>query len=1157
MTQHVKPDSFVHLQVHSEYSFLQAPVRISTLLKKAKELGQNALALTDNGFMFGILDFYMEMDKENELRAVKRILGSHIYLETDGAKPSDKSSYNRITLLAENQEGYKNLIKITSETYTSEEKFQKIPAISLNFLLKHKEGLIAIAGDLASRFGRDVCGNMENRAKQFLDELCKIFDNEHLYFSLQNHLLETENQMNEFLKNYAKENCRQLVVTNNVHYISRKDAQSHTALLCMEQKQKLMEFSDDYFSTDEFYLKSAEEMYALFPNDIEALENTVKIAERCNVKIQTQGKDMALGSSFWPRFEYPLEFASEYDYLEYLVKERVTLRYTNGLNDERIMDRVQTELATIKQLNVSGYFLIIQDFINWAKQDGIPMGPGRGSAAGSIVAYILGITELDPLPYNLLFERFLNPERVSMPDIDIDVSDKDRSRLIDYVTKKYGVKNVTQLITYGRMKAKAVLWAVGRVMDMSLTDVERFAEKIPFKIEGSDKVNLTNSRERDEELNALIESTEAYKEFWKLATKLEGLISNSGTHAAALIIAPCEMTELVPIYRLAPDDVPAVQYDKHYAEEIGLLKMDILGLRNLSMIQESVKTIKETRKLDLDIDKIPLTDEKTFDVFKHGNTIGIFQFESPGMRKYLRDLKPSCLEDLIAMNALYRPGPMDNIPRFIQCKNGLEKINCYHKDLEIVLNNTYGVIVYQEQVMHIVRILAGFSFGKADILRRAMGKKDPAEMLKMQPEFMENGIKQNYSKELLQTIWETLKPFCGYAFNKSHSATYSYIAYQTAYLKANFPQEYMAAVMSVEKFDNLPMVVDECKNMGIGVLPPDVNKSRAAFSVEGKAIRWGLAQIKGCGEGVALDIEQDRKNNGKYKSFFDMVRRLNMNKIALESLAKAGALDSLPGTRAQKFASVEKALADASSWKAEKQSSQMALFGLAFEKEPALEECEEWPFLDSLMKEQKVLGVQVSAHPLDEYDAEIKGFANFDCSQDIRSKLDSNVKMGALVANINEKQTKNGGTIAIFTLQDKYDKLEGFCGEEKWKSLKGKIFEGTLVMASGKLIMSSFNYKPQLMLSSVEFLEEKVKQVKTFYIEMRADSLTPALNSEIENFFKEKKKERGASLCFYVSGNNGYKYKMEPNKCKISPTRENMKKLVSIFGTGNVQVSGE
>ncbi|MCL2282195.1 MAG: DNA polymerase III subunit alpha, partial [Fibromonadales bacterium] len=896
--------SFVHLQVHSEYSFLQAPVKIPVLLAKAKELGQNAIALTDHGFMFGILDFYMEMDKKKELQSVKRILGSHIYIKTEGAKPTDKSSYNRLTLLAENQEGYKNLAKITSETYTIPEKFQEVPAVSLEFLSQHKEGLIAIAGDLASRFGRDVCGNMENRAKQFLDELRKIFDREHLYFSLQNHFIEAETLVNDFLRNYAKENNCQLVVTNNVHYISKKDAQSLAALLCMEQKKILLEFCDDYFSSEEFYLKSAEEMHDLFPEDTEALENTVKIAERCNVKIQTR-----VGSSFWPHFECPPEFASEYDYLEYLVKERITSRYVNGLNDEKIMERVKIELDTINELKVPGYFLIIQDFINWAKRKGIPMGPGRGSAAGSIVAYILGITEMDPLPYNLLFERFLNPERVSMPDVDIDVSDKERGDLIRYVTEKYGEENVTQLITYGRMKAKAVLWAVGRVLDISRSDVGIFADKIPFRLSGGADVNLKNVRDQDEELNSLIESTDAYREFWELATKLEGLISNSGTHAAALIIAPCKMTELAPIYRLAAGDVPAVQYDKHYVEDIGLLKMDILGLKNLSLIQESVNAIKETRKLELDMNKIPFNDEKTFDVFKQGNTIGIFQFESPGMRKYLRELKPSCLEDLIAMNALYRPGPMDNIPRFIRCKHGEEKINCYHDDLEGVLGETYGVIVYQEQVMHIAKILADFSLGKADILRRAMGKKDEKEMAKMEPEFFENGLKKGYPETLLRKIWEDLKPFCGYAFNKSHSATYSYVAYQTAYLKANFPQEYMAAVMSGVKNleDEFPMHVDECKRMGIEVLQPDVNKSNNAFIVEGKAIRWGLSQIKGCGDVVANDIERERKKNGKYASLFDMVRRLHLlekvtiNKTALESLAKAGALDCLPGTRAQKF----------------------------------------------------------------------------------------------------------------------------------------------------------------------------------------------------------------------------------------------------------------
>jgi DNA polymerase-3 subunit alpha len=1162
--------NFVHLQVHSEYSFLQAPVRIPALLKKTKELKQNAIALTDHGFMFGILDFYMEMGEKKELQAVKRILGSHIYIQTDNAKPNDKSSYNRLTLLAENQNGYKNLVKIVSETYTSTDKFQEIPALSLDFLANHKEGLIAIAGDFASRFGRDVCGNMENRARQFLDSLCNIFDCEHLYFSLQNHFIEAEMLVNDFLKNYAAKNKRQLVVANNVHYLSKKDAQAHKALLCMEQKKKLAEFSSEYFESEEFYLKSADEMYELFPNDIEALENTLKIAERCDVCIKTK-----VGSAFWPRFECPSKFKSEYDYLKHLVYEKILSRYTNGIDDEKIMERVNAELKVIKERNIPGYFLIIQDFIVWAKENGIPMGPGRGSAAGSIIAYILGITELDPLPYNLLFERFLNPERPSMPDIDIDVSDVDRQKLITYITDKYGHKNVAQLVTYGRMKAKAVLWAVGRVLDMSRGDVEAFADKIPFKltpltdekgevIKNSDKVNLKNVRSRDEDFDSLIESTGEYKEFWDLAIQLENLISNSSTHAAALIIAPCKMTELVPIYRLSSEEgeVPVVQYDMHYAEEIGLLKMDILGLRNLSIIQEAVQTIEETRRQKLDINHIPLNDSKTFDLFGEGNTVGIFQFESFGMRRYLQELKPSCLEDLIAMNALYRPGPMDNIPRYIKGKSDPAAINCYHENLKLVLAETYGVIVFQEQVMQLAQILAGFSLGKADLLRRAMGKKEKKDMDAMEPEFFENGKNRGYSEPLLKKIWEDLIPFCGYAFNKSHSATYAYVAYQTAYLKANFSQEYMAAVMSVEKIENLPMIVEECKRMGIEVLSPDVNKSNSAFSVEGKAIRWGLSQIKGCGEVVARNIEQDRKKNGAFKNLFDFVRRLHLyekitiNKIALESLAKAGALDSLSGTRAQKFASVELALADASSWKIKKQSAQMSFFGDDTKEEPNLEESADWPFLDSLMKEQKVLGTQISAHPLDEYYAETKGFADIDLSDKAKmhEKMDSLVKIAALVSNLSEKPTRNNEKIAILTLQDKHDKLEAFCGTKKWESLKGKIFEGSLVLASGKLIISSFNNKPQLMVNSIDFLEDKIKQAKTFFFELHTDFFDQTQNSKIKEFFKENNKEKGASICFYAYGNNGCQYKMETNKYKISPTRENLNKLNSIFGKKAVWV---
>jgi DNA polymerase-3 subunit alpha len=1157
--------AFVHLQVHSEFSFLQAPIKIPALLAKAEKLGQNAIALTDHGFMFGILDFYM-FGREDDEPAVKRILGSHIYIQTDRANSNDKSSYNRLTLLAENQEGYKNLIKIVSEPYTTEEKYQEIPTVSLDFLLQNKEGLIAIAGDTASRFGRDVCGNMENKAKTFLDDLCKIFDKEHLYFCLQEHHIETETLVNDFLKKYAAENNRQLVVANNVHYLSKEDAITHKALVCMGQKKKLSEFDDEYFSSEEFYLKSAEEMYELFPNDIEALENTVRIAERCNVSIKTKN----VGAEFWPRFDCPKGFASEYDYLRHLVFEKIPMRYPNGIGDEKIEARVETELATIKQKNVPGYFLIIQDFILWAKNEGISIGPGRGSAAGSIVAYILGITDLDPLQYALLFERFLNPERPEMPDIDIDVSDRDRDKLIKYITEKYGKENVTQLITYGGLKPKAVLRAVGRLLDWSISDVDWYAKKIPNKlpvlnnIKDSDKINLKNVRAQDEELELKIESSNTDREFWDWAVKLEGFINHSGTHAAALIIAPCKMTELVPIYRLSAKDSPVAQYDMHYADKIGLLKMDILGLENLSIIQDTVKTIKKTRNYDLDIEHIPLNDAKTFELFGQGNTIGIFQFESPGMQRYLRELKPSHIEELINMNGLYRPGPMEHIPRYIRGKNDSSIINCYHDSLKPILMETYGVIVFQEHVMQIVQILSGFSLGKADTFRKAMGKKKEKEMAKMQPEFFDNGKARGYNEQLLKKIWEDLIPFCNYAFNKSHSATYAYVAYQTAYLKTNFSQEYMAAVMnSIDKIEKFPMFADECQRMGIEILPPDVNKSEAAFCVEKRALRWGLSQIKDCGAIVAKDIEDERKKNGKYKSLFDFVRRLHLldkitiNKRALEGLVKAGALDSMPGARSQKFASVEFALADAASWKIKKQSAQMSFFGDDTKEEPKLEESEEWSLLDSLLKEQKTLGVRLSAHPLNEYYAEIKGFADFElCDKaKINERMESVVKIGALVTAVNEKQTKNGDTIAILILQDRHDKIEAFCGAAKWKTFKEKIIEGALIIASGKLTISAFNNKPQLMLNSFEFLDKKMEQAKIFHIELRSNSLDKMLNSQIENYFKASDKEKGASLCFYVTGNKGSQYKMESNKYKIPSTRESLKKLVSIFGKNAVWVS--
>ncbi|GHV13688.1 DNA-directed DNA polymerase [Fibrobacterales bacterium] len=1164
------PD-FVHLQVHSEYSFLQSSIKIPALLKETEKLEQKAVALTDNAFMFGILDFYMDGRKKTE-PPVKRILGCHIYINTEDCKPNDRTSYHRLTLLAENEIGYKNLLKITSENYTSPEKWSELPSISLDSLKEKSEGLIAIAGDLNSRFGRDVCGDLTKRATKFLNDICNIFDEEHIYFSLQNHFLEQEEMLNDFLRNYAAKNNRQLVVTNNVHYLQRENAREHSALICMELKKKLNEYSDPYFERDEFYLKSADEMYELFPNDTAALENTIKIADRCNVYIKTN-----VGSEFWPHFPLPTEFSEEYDYLEKLVFKKVPLRYPQKkleaakLTTEQIEERVKIELDTIKKMNVPGYFLIIADLIQWAKDNDIPMGPGRGSAAGSIVAYILGITELDPLPYNLLFERFLNPERVSMPDIDIDVSDKDRQRLIDYVSGKYGRANVTQLVTYGRMKAKAVLHAVGRVMDMSLSEVEKFAKRIPFKLppDAAGKavaVNLRNVRKADAELSEMIDQTEQEQNFWALSEKLEGLISNSGTHAAAVIIAPRDMTELAPIYSLNKGDIPAIQYDKHYAEDIGLLKMDILGLRNLSMIQEAVKSIKKYRNLEVDILNVNMFDDKTFELFGQGHTVGVFQFESFGMRRYLQQLKPSRLEDLIAMNALYRPGPMEQIPQYIKCKTGQQPIDCFHDNLKSVLQETYGVIVYQEQVMRIVQILAGFSLGKADKLRRAMGKKNAKEMAEMQPEFFKNGIELGYTQELLEKIWETLLPFCDYAFNKSHSATYAFVAYQTAYLKANFPQEYMSAVMSVSPIDDLPVIVDECRRIGIEVLQPDVNKSFSAFVVdtsgrekqEGeRAIRWGLSQIKGVGEVVAEDIEKDRLKNGNYKSFFDFVRRLflfdkvTINKTALESLVKAGAFDCVAGTRAQKFAAVERALADASVWMQNKKSTQISMFGASADVEPSFEDNLKWTFMDELDKEKSVLGAQVSAHPLDEYSAEIRGFCDMNLSaESIKENLDSEEKVtvAGIVSEVNIKTSKTGDRFAIIVIQDKFGKIEAFCGAKKWEGAESKIIKDVLVIVSGKVKNSYYNNSPQLMIDSIGFLSGKIKQAKTYNIKIDVSGCP-------ENWFEEHNKENGCITRFYVEGTKGLEYLLESQKFHIPASKENLKELAEMFGKDNVWVS--
>ena len=976
--------AFVHLQTHSEFSILQASARLDDILAAAAAENAPAVALTDHGAMFGILEIQTrgkdlnKKRKEQGLPPVKTIYGCHIYVDTPSASQKDPMTFERLTLLVENEKGYYNLLRIVSYRYEDGDRWAEIPSVPLETIEQFKEGIIAIAGDFFSRYGQNVAAGRDSLALEYMDRLNRIFDHDHLYISVCDNGIPQQKRVNEFNVELAKKYGREVVAVGDVHYIKPEDATAHKILRCIALKVTLNGFEDKRFPTDKFYFRTEKEMVELFGHIPGAIENTVKIAERCNFTVKT-----GIGDDFWPRFKIPDEFLAsdeyqniksimkaEYEaeypvvrerevkgvikdrkkkvkaayctekgiaedaltdednaeidrlsqpeffdeddkkawdknvhrwckpggdadiYITHLCNERLKWRFPNEdfkfpAHETDVGKRMYKELNCIRNMNVAGYLLIVWDFINWSREHGIPVGPGRGSAAGSLVTYIIGITDIDPLTFDLLFERFLNPERVSMPDIDTDFADRDRGRVIQYVTDKYGKECVGQIITYGMLKSKAVITDVARVLGLPPAEAKSITKLFPqrtlnFSLKqawtGKDKKgNNLEDGYSPEPLQAMINSRASYQNLWDVAKKLEDLPRQTGVHACGVVITPTPIYNLAPLYRAAPEDTPVVMYDKHYAEDIGLLKMNFLGLINLSIIQDTVKMVEQNRNIKLVMNKIPIDDKATFELLGKGLTTTVFQFESPGMQKYLRELKPTRIFDLIAMNALYRPGPIDQIPHFIARKNGKEEIDCYHPDLEQVLGETYGVIVYQEQVMKLAQILGGYSLGGADNIRRIMAKKMPEKMAKLEPEFFEKCLAKGYDRAMIQKVWDAVLPFCGYAFNKSHAAAYAYVAYQTAYLKTHYGPEYMAASMTSKmgKTEDTVTIILECKRLGIEVLSPNINTSLGVFSANTKGqILYGLAGIRNVGIAVVEDVVAERERRGVYKDIFDFCKRV-------------------------------------------------------------------------------------------------------------------------------------------------------------------------------------------------------------------------------------------------------------------------------------------
>ena len=1059
---------FVHLHVHSEYSLLDGANRIKDLPVRAKELGMKAIALTDHGTMFGVVDFYKECKKND----IKPIIGCEVYVAPRtrfDKEPSIDGNYSHLILLVKNKIGYQNLIKLVSLSYT--EGFYYKPRIDLDILEKYSEGIIALSACLAGSINQAILNSDMEKAKEIAKWFKKVFKDDY-YLELQHNGLKEQVLVNQKLVEIGKELNIPLVATNDAHYLKKEDAYNHEVLLCIQTGKKMSDPDRMKFETDEFYIKSPEEMIEYFQNIPQAIENTVKIAEKCNM-------DFEFGVTKLPNYEVPKQYKTHSEYFRELCNKGIIKRYGENTPKE-IRDRLEYEISVIEKMGYVDYFLIVWDFINYAKSNGIPVGPGRGSGAGSIAAYAIEITDIDPIKYNLLFERFLNPERVSMPDFDIDFCYERRQEVIDYVARKYGADHVSQIITFGTMSARMVIRDVGRVLDIPYADVDKLAKMVPFELH----ITIKKALEQNKELENLYETDETVKRLLDISMALEGLPRHASTHAAGVVITKDPVDTYVPLYE--NDNVISTQYTMVTLEELGLLKMDFLGLRTLTVIADAIKLVKQCRGIDVKFDK-NMDDPKVYKIWQEGKTIGIFQFESAGMTNFMKELKPDRLEDIIAGVSLYRPGPMDQIPRYIKNKKNPEHAEYTHPALEPILNVTYGCMVYQEQVMQIVRDLAGYSLGRADLVRRAMGKKKLDVMAKEREYFIngqtdENGniiikgcVRNGIDKESANKIFDEMAEFAKYAFNKSHAAAYSVVSYQTAYLKTYYEQEFMAATLNsfLGNLDKIPLYIDECKRMNIEILKPDINKSYTKFTVDNGKIRFGLGSIKNVGVAAVDSIVKIREQNGDYKSFTDFCERIqneNINKKCVESLIKAGTFDNFEQTRSTLLASFEDILDTISDTSKKNIKGQVNMFDLETpdnnmkDIKYSFRELKEFTKKEMLSMEKEMLGLYISGHPLDSVREELEKTSTINTSDILILKEDltqenatpkykdgQNVTYAGIITNIKKKYTKNNTLMAFITIEDLHGACEVLVFDNCFQKCKESILEDNIVIVNGRL----------------------------------------------------------------------------------------------------------
>ncbi|TVQ66104.1 MAG: DNA polymerase III subunit alpha [Balneolaceae bacterium] len=1139
---------FVHLHNHSKYSVLQAASGVKDLVKKAKEDGMKAVALTDLGNMFGIFHFV----NAAKSAGIKPIIGLEAYFVEDRLQKRFTRDYKdkryQQVFLAKNRKGYENLAELCSLGFI-EGYYYKFPRIDRELVEQYREGVITTTGGISGEVPDLILNRGEAAAEEALRWWHSLFG-EDLYIELMRHGLEEEERVNSVLLKFAEKYSIPVIATNNSFYLDRKDAKAHDALLCIDNNDLIStpvgrgrdrRFG---FPNDEFYFKTEQEMKALFADLPEAITNTAELASK--IEMIDLSRDVIL-----PNFILPEGFETEDDYLRHLTFEGANRRYNPF--PQNVADRIEHELSIIAKMGFAGYFLIVQDFIAAAREMGVFVGPGRGSAAGSVVAYCTGITNIDPLAYDLLFERFLNPERISMPDIDIDFDDDGRQKVIDYVVEKYGRDQVAHIITFGTMAAKSSVRDVARVLDLPLPDADRIAKLVPDTI----GISLDKAFHEVSELSEIKKSDSLEGRTLQMAETLEGSVRNTGIHAAGIIIAPDKLTRFIPVCTAKDAELYVTQFDGKVIEDAGMLKMDFLGLKTLSILKTAINYVQENHGVTYDLDAIPLDDPTTYELFQQGATVGIFQFESDGMRKHLKNLKPTGINDLIAMNALYRPGPMQFIPDYIRRKHGEEEVAYDHDDLRDILEPTFGIMIYQEQIMMVAQRMGGYTLGEADVLRRIMGKKQPELLPPEEEKFVRQAVAKGYQERTAKEVFDKMAMFAGYGFNKSHSAAYSVVAYQTMYFKANYTAEYMAAVLSHNMNDikKVSFFIEECQRIGIAVDPPNINTARGRFIARDNRVQYGMSAIKGVGSSAIEQIVKERRENGEFRSLFDFSSRIDTrvcNKKTIESLIQAGAFDTMHENRAQLLASIEDVLNYAARKQENERLNQVSLFGDSGGagtglSEPRLRECEPWSNIERLNRERELIGFYLSGHPLDRYREDATLFASHTLSAEQLAGLKDrdSVKLIGIITSVKRISDKKGRPMCFIQVEDLKGSIEVLIFSEVYDRHQGLIAPDTIVMLEGAL--SKREEPPKIIASSMERvqnLREKYQKELELLLMLNTGELSRDDLNQMASLFSLHKGE--TPVRFHImtefSENplnmNVRKFVVEPNNDLLSGLRE-------------------